>query len=167
MNRFRKHLPESRGTRSARDIALAAACALCVFSTGTAAASDASDVAAVVKQWVDDFNKGDMKSFIAACEPSVSVIDGFPPYSWLNCADYMNDYRTNSKAIELTEGRLWIGKPDYTEVTADHAYVIYPATFSDKEKGKPVLYKGAWTMTLRKTSGRWAFTGSSSAWSGH
>jgi ketosteroid isomerase-like protein len=167
MNKLGKNLPTLPGVRGARDLALAAACALCALVTGTAAASDASDVAAVVSKWVDDFNKGDMRSFIAACAPAVSVIDGFPPYSWLNCADYMNDYRTNSKAIDLTDGRLWIGKPDYTDVTADHAYVIYPATFSDKEKGKPVVYKGAWTMTLQKRSGRWVFTGSSSAWSGH
>jgi hypothetical protein len=65
-----------------RDLFLAAACALCVLAAVPAAASDASDIAATVKKWVSDFNKGDMKSFLAACAPNVSVVDGFPPYAW-------------------------------------------------------------------------------------
>ena len=77
------------------------------------------------------------------------------------------DYHANSKAIQLTDGRLWSGKPTHVEVTADHAYMIYPATFFDAENGKPVVYRGAWTMTLQKASGHWAVTGSGSAWTGH
>jgi hypothetical protein len=95
------------------------------------------------------------------------VIDGFPAYAWTTCADWMNDYHANSKAIQLTDGRLWIGKPTHVEVTADHAYMIYPATFSDAENGKPVVYRGSWTMTLQEVSGHWAVTGSGSAWTGH
>jgi hypothetical protein len=144
-----------------------AALALPVFAAGPAAASDTSDVAATVKKWVRDFNKGDMQSFLAACASCVPVIDGFPPYAWTTCADWMNAYKSNSKAIELAGGKLWVGKPSYTEVTGDRAYVIYPATFSDTEKGKPVVYKGSWTMTLQKSSSRWVFTGSASAWTSH
>jgi ketosteroid isomerase-like protein len=137
---------------------------LSVVAAGPAAASDTSDVAATVKKWVDDFNKGDMKTFLAACAPSASVVDGFPPYAWPTCTDWINAYHANNKVIRLTDGTLWIGKAIYTEVAGDHAYVIYPARFSDREKGKPVVYKGSWTMTLQKNSGRWVFTGSASAW---
>jgi hypothetical protein len=38
--------------------------------------------------------------------------------------------------------------------------MIYPATFSHAESGKPVVYSGTWTMTLKKTSGHLVFTGS-------
>src|SRR5882672_5985031 len=82
------------------DLFLAAACALCVLAAGPAAASDVSDVAATIQKWVADFNRGDMKSFLAACAPSVSVVDGFPPYAWPTCSDWMNAYRTNNKAIQ-------------------------------------------------------------------
>jgi hypothetical protein len=38
--------------------------------------------------------------------------------------------------------------------------MIYPASFSDTESGKPVVYMGTWTATLKKTSGHLVFTGS-------
>jgi hypothetical protein len=31
--------------------------------------------------------------------------------------------------------------------------MIYPASFSDTESGKPVLYRGSWTVTFKKTLG--------------
>jgi hypothetical protein len=155
------------GMQQHRELLAAATCALCLLWAGPAAASDASEVTATVDKWVADFNKGDMQPFLAACAPKVSVIDGFPPFAWPTCAEWINGYHANSKAIQLTDGRLWIGKPVYSEVTAEHAYLIYPARFSDLEKGKPVVYRGAWTMTLQKAGGRWLFTGSSSAWTGH
>lgn len=31
--------------------------------------------------------------------------------------------------------------------------MIYPASFSCTESGKPVVYRGTWTVTLKKTSG--------------
>ena len=150
-----------------RDLLLAAVFALCVPVAASAAGSDASDVAATVKKWVSDFNKGDMQQVIAACAPQTSVVDGFPPYAWPTCTDWINAYRENSKAIQLTGGRLSIGRASYTEFSGDRAYVIYPATFSDLEKGKRVVYQGTWTMTLQKTNARWLFTGSASAWPVH
>jgi len=150
-----------------REFILGAACAICMLVGSSAVASDTTDVRTAIQKWVKDFNAGDMNAFLAGCAPSAAVIDGFPPYAWTTCADWMNDYHANSKAIQLTDGRLWIGKPAHVEVTDDHAYMIYPATFSDAEHGKPVVYRGSWTMTLQKVSGHWAITGSGSAWTGH
>jgi hypothetical protein len=42
--------------------------------------------------------------------------------------------------------------------------MVYPVKFSDKEKDKPAVYTGTWTITLRKTPSGWSFTGSASAW---
>jgi hypothetical protein len=145
----------------------AAVCALSVLGVGPAFASDASDVKAVIEKWVGDFNKGDLKSFVAACAPRASVVDGFPPYAWQTCADWINAYEANNKAIQAPDGTLSIGNPLYTEVTADRAYMIYPATFTDTQKGKPVVYKGSWTITLQKRRSGWVFTGSASAWGGN
>jgi hypothetical protein len=64
-------------------------------------------------------------------------------------------------------GVVSIGRPLYTELTGGHAYMIYPATFTNVQKGKTVVYKGTWTMTLRKARGGWTFTGSSSNWGGN
>ena len=47
-----------------------------VLVAGPAAATDKTDVMSVVHQWVDSFNKGDMKSMGAACADQASIIDG-------------------------------------------------------------------------------------------
>jgi ketosteroid isomerase-like protein len=153
--------------KNVRTLIGASACALSVLGAGPASASDASDAKAAIEKWVGDFNKGDFKSLVAACAPRASIVDGFPPYAWQSCADWMNAYETNNKAIHATGGTLAIGKPVYTDVTGGRAYMIYPATFTDTQKGKPVVYQGSWTMTLRKTPGGWVFTGSASAWGGN
>lgn len=155
MRAFRKRLPA---------LALAIACTAPMLVSGQAVASDVSDVEATIEKWVSDFNKGDMRSFVAACARHAAVVDGFPPYAWQTCADWMRDYDVNNRAIGATPGSLSIGKAIYTEVTAGRAYFIYPATFADTQKGKPVVYKGTWTMTLQKTQAGWVFTGSASAW---
>lgn len=142
----------------------ASAGVLFVLGAGCASASDASDVTAIIDKWVGDFNKDDMKTFLAACAPRAAVVDLIPPYAWSSCNDWMDAYHANNKIIRLTEGRLSIGKALTSDVIGSTAYVIYPATFSDKENGKPVTYKGTWTITLKKARGSWVITGSASAW---
>ncbi len=127
-------------------------------------AADSDDVKAVIRKWVADFNKNDMKSFVKACAAQAAVVDGFPPYAWQSCAAWIADYESNNKAIQATHGTLTIGKLIFEEITADRAYFIYPAIFRDVQKGKPVEYKGTWTLTLQKEKGHWVFTGSASAW---
>lgn len=78
----------------------------------------------------------------------------------------MAGYAINNTAIEGTDGQLSIGAPVFTEVNAGRAYAVYPATFTDRQKGKPVTYTGRWTMTLRQTPAGWVITGSSSEWGG-
>ena len=148
-------------------IALIGSLSLLAVSSSASFASDASEVAATIHKWVGDFNKGDMKAFTTVCAPNAAIIDGFPPYAWTSCAGWMNDYAANNKAIQATGGTLWIGKPAYFDVQGGRAYTNYPVKFSDVQKGKPVVYKGNWAMTLQKIPGGWVFTGSGSAWTGN
>lgn len=155
----------SRSARGARSWAFLATSMLFLMGgSSTAVASDATDVEATIEKRVVDFNRGDFKSFVAACAPRTAIVDGFPPYAWPSCSAWIADYQANNKALQATHGTLEIGNPVYQEFNAGRAYLIYPATFSDMQKGKPVEYKGTWTMTLKKTRNGWAFTGSASAW---
>lgn len=161
-----KKLPGLNGrTKRVRDLILAGTCVLFLLSASPAFASDASDLNVIVKKFVTDINKGDFRSVVAACAPRTSIVDGFPPYAWQTCADWMKGYESNNKAIQATLGSLSIGKPVYTEVRGNHAYLIYPVTFADTQKGKQVSYKGSMTVTLQKTPSGWVFTGAASAWS--
>jgi len=77
---------------------------------------------------------------------------------------WVGDYQTNNAALQATHGTLEIGEPIYEEFNGNHAYLIFPATFSDTQQGVPVVYKGTWTMTLTANGDGWVFTGSASAW---
>ena len=154
----------NRATRHVRGLLLAGTCALTILCASPVFASSASDLQVMVKKLVSDINKGDSKSVAAACAPHTAIVDGFPPYAWQTCADWMEGYETNNKAIHATLGTLSIGKPTYTEVTGDHAYSVYPVTFTDTQNGKPASYKGFMAVTLQKTTSGWAFTGIASAW---
>ena len=144
--------------------AIAVACTL--FSVAANASPDmaSAGVKAMIGKWVDDFNTGDFESFIAACASRAAIVDGFPPYAWQTCADWIGDYQSNNEALQATHGTLEIGEPIYEEFNGNQAYLIYPATFSDEQKGTPVVYKGTWTITLEKTVNGWLITGSASAW---
>lgn len=58
------------------------ALAVAVLAAGPVAASDKTDVMVPVNQFVDAFNKGDIKGLEAACTEQMSIIDEFPPHEW-------------------------------------------------------------------------------------
>lgn len=149
---------------SMRAVLLATMMATTSMAAAAPAANADREIRTTIAEWIADFKRNDMKAFTAACTPRAAVTDGFPPYAWQTCSDWMRDYQANNKALAASHGRLAVGRLAYSEIKGDRAYYIYAATFSDTQAGKPVVYKGSWTMTLQKTGGRWLFTGSGSAW---
>jgi hypothetical protein len=126
--------------------------AVSAFVTGPAAATDKTDVMSVVHQWVDSFNKGDMKSMGATCADQTSIIDDFAPHEWHGagaCTKWSSDFQAFARAGELTEPAVTVAKPWHIDVKSDRAYVVAPTTFSYKQKGKPVMEKGIVTIGVR------------------
>lgn len=144
---------------------VAVAAALLILASGTATASDESAVQSLVDKWIADLNRGDLKLVVAACSPRAAVVDAFPPYAWPTCGAWMSDYRKNNEATHAPLGKVSIGGPIYKEFSGKLAYVIYPVTFENTQDGKSVVYKGTWTITLRRAAGSWKITGSASAYS--
>jgi hypothetical protein len=147
-----------------RNLILAASSGAAILFVGPALASGTPDVNSIVKKLVVDINKGDVNAVAAACAPRTSIVDGFPPYAWQTCADWMKGYEANNEAIHAALGTLSFGKPLYTDLQKNYAYVVYPVTFTDAPNGKKVSYKGTMTVTLEKTQRGWVFTGVASAW---
>ena len=58
------------------------AVAIAVVGTGPVVASQEADVMAPVRQFVDGFNKSDIKMAQAACADQTFIIDDFPPHEW-------------------------------------------------------------------------------------
>jgi len=127
--------------------------------------ADQKAALALVQQFTDAFNKGDTKTAAAACAEQTSIIDEFPPYAWQGaggCAKWMADYDRDAKKNGITDGNVKLGAARHVDVTADRAYVVVPADYTYKMKGKPVTETGSLlTVALQKTAAGWRIT----AWS--
>jgi ketosteroid isomerase-like protein len=145
------------------------AVALALLATLPAAATDKSDVMMTVHRFVDSFNKGDVKTVAASCADQTSIIDEFPPYEWHgagSCAKWMNDYDADAKKNEITDGIVTLETPLHVDVSVDRAYVVVPANYKFKEKGKLVQETGSTlTIALQKSDAVWRMTGW--AWGKH
>ena len=100
---------------------------------------------------------------LAACADQTSILDEFPPYEWHGagaCTKWMNDYDADAKKNGITDGFVALSAPRHVDVAADHAYVVVPANYAFKEKGKPVQETGSLlTIALQKGAGGWRITG--------
>src|SRR5262245_9605985 len=133
--------------------------ALSILAAASAVADDKTDVMKVVNQFIDGFNKGDVKSAVATCADEASIIDEFPPYEWHGagaCSKWAADFDADAKRNEITPGPVTLGKTRHLDVAGDRAYVVVPTSYAFKQKGKDVVEKGATlAVALQKGAGGW------------
>jgi hypothetical protein len=133
------------------------------FAVGSAWASAKDDVMVPVRQFVDGFNKGDVKTALAACADQTSILDEFPPHEWHGpgaCSTWADAFDADAKKNGITDGKVALGKPRHIDITADRAYVVVPASYSYKQKGKPAKETGSTlTIALQKDATGWRMTG--------
>lgn len=112
-------------------ILVALAMASLALAAAPAFASERTDVMVPVHQFVDGFNKGDVKTALAACADQASIIDDFPPHEWHGagaCSNWASDFGADANKNGITDGLVTIGKPRRVDITADRAYVVVPAS---------------------------------------
>jgi|SRR5205085_9377870 len=143
-------------------VALAVA-VMAVLPAAPAAASEKTDVIVPLHQFVDGFNKGDIKTAVAQCAEQTSIIDEFPPHEWHGvgaCSTWAKDFDADAKKNGVTDGKVTLGSPRHVDVMADRAYVVVPANYAYKLKGKPVKETGSTlTVALQKAAAGWRITG--------
>lgn len=136
---------------------------MAVLAARPTPASDKTDVMASVRQFVDGFNKGDTKKTVAACTDQASIIDEFPPHEWHGagaCAKWLSDYDADARKNGITDGFVTLHTPRHIDISADLAYVVVPANYTFKRKGKPVKETNSMlTLTLQKGVAGWRITG--------
>ncbi len=135
------------------------ALAVTALAAGSVLASETGDVMVPVRQFVDGFNKGDVKSALAACAEQTSIIDEIPPHEWHGagaCSNWANDFDADAKKNGITNGIVTLGKARHMQVSGDRAYVVIPATYAYKQKGKPRKESGSTlTVALQKGAAGW------------
>ena len=126
-------------------------------------AAEKDEVMAPVKQFTDGFNKGDVTSALAACAEQTSIVDEFPPHEWHGpgaCATWAKDFDADAKKNGISDGKVTLGKPRHVDIAGDRAYVVVPASYAYKLKGKPMKETGSTlTIALQKGASGWLMTG--------
>jgi len=117
----------------------------------------AADPMATVHQFIDGFNTGNVASALAACAPQTEIIDEFAPYEWHGnaaCGRWAAAYGANAKKNGVTDGIVTLAKPTSIETLGDRAYVVVPAQYRFKVRGKAMAEHGAtMTFALEKRDG--------------
>ena len=144
-------------TRFTAAFLTAAAFAFCL--SGRSAASDTGAVTAVFDRAIAAFNAGNMNGWVATCSSAVSIVDEVPPHSWQSCADWWSSYQSFAKTNHVTAGAVTIGRPTNVQLTGNTAYVVWPATFTYRQSGKPQREAGIFTVAFTKAAGAWLMSG--------
>jgi len=140
------------------------AIAVTVLTVGPVAAfDDNKDVMTVVRQFVDGFNKGEVKTAVAACSEQTSIIDEFPPPAWHGagaCLNWANDYDADARKNGITDGVVTLRSPRHIDITGDRAYVVVPVNYTFKKKGALIKEVGStFTIALQQEKDAWRITG--------
>ena len=103
-----------------------------VFAAHPAPAPDETAVMLPVHQFVDAFNKGDVKGATEVCSNITSIIDEFPPYEWHGagtCRTWLNAYDADAKRNGISAGFVTLAAPRHVDIILEHAYVVVPADY--------------------------------------
>ena len=142
-------------------------CAAALSMTSAAAAADPR-LEAPIRQFIDNFNKGDGKAAGAThLATGVSIIDEVPPYIWQGPKAFETwaaDLAKNDAAAGITDEKVALGAVTREVVSPQTAYVIVAATYTFKQKGAPMREPAQMTFALTKTAEGWKIAGWS--WTG-
>ena len=133
-----------------------------VLTTSLPAATDSSDVMAVVHGWTDAFKQGTFATGIAPCSEDAVIIDDFPPHVWQPpqaCSKWYEAFEAWASKNGVTQAALMLGEIRRLDVGASSAYLVAPVTLSYLKGREPVNFAGTITLTLRKQESGWRVTG--------
>lgn len=118
-----------------------------------------SDPMAAMRQYIDAFNSGDVKTMAATFSVPGSILDGMAPHIWQGptaASDWYRDVLAESERHGASDYCVTLGEPLNNSISGDRAYVVVPATMAFKLHGKQITQTGALlTAALRRVDGSW------------
>jgi hypothetical protein len=130
--------------------------------SGATAARAESPLMAPIHQFIDNFDKGDVKAAAKAFAPSVTITDEVPPHIWVGAhalQQWSKDLAAVSKTAGYTDEAVTLGAPTREDVNGDRGYVVVPAIFSYKEHGAAMREPAQMVYALKNAAGHWLITG--------
>jgi hypothetical protein len=101
--------------------------------------ADATGPMAIVRNYIDAFNKSDAKAMAAAFAPQSSILDGMAPHLWVEptaSQDWYRDVLAEGEQHGALGYHVALDEPRQANVTGDAAYVVVPATIVFKPARK-------------------------------
>jgi hypothetical protein len=140
----------------------------CVLAVSASGAAPDAELIAPIRRFVDSFNKGDMVAAEAAHAPGdVSILDEVSPYLWRGPQAFKawsTDLSSDARERGITEQVVELSDPTREETSGDHAYVVVPAVYTFKERGKAMREQAQFVFALQKGATGWLIHGW--AWTG-
>jgi hypothetical protein len=140
----------------------------CVLAATASGAAPDAGLMAPIRKFVDSFNKGDMVAAAATHAPGdVSILDEVSPYLWRGSEAFKAwsaDLGKDAEKRGITEQVVEISDPTREETSGDHAYVVVPAVYTYKERGKAMREQAQFVFALQKGATGWLIHGW--AWTG-
>ena len=140
-----------------------------VVWAGTAGAASPNDeIAAPIKQFIDNFNKGDAKAAAKTnVENGLVIIDEVAPFVWQGKDAFKawnDDLAKHDKAQGVTDELVTLSAATRVESEGNQAYAVVPAVYTFKQKGVAMREVAQMTFALRKGDHGWRIAGWS--WTG-
>jgi hypothetical protein len=137
---------------------LVIAVATVVVGARAIVASQEADVMEPVRQFIDGFNKSDIKMAQAAGADQTFIIDDFPPHEWRGSgatSKWFRDLTRMGQKNGMSDAFVTLLKPRQLHVTGTDAYVIVPINLRYNDKGQLVKRTGLMTLALHKGVDGW------------
>jgi len=137
-----------------------AALGLAIVASPAAAATPA--LAKPITDFINAFNKGDVKGAAAAHDADVNIVDEVPPFEWHGkkaFESWVADLDKHDTAAGVTGQKVTIGAATREVVGGDKAYVVVPAVYSFTQKGVAMREPAQFTFLLKKGLGGWKISG--------
>jgi hypothetical protein len=132
--------------------------------TAGSAANAESQLMAPVHQFIDNFNKGDVKMAAAAFAPtSIAIIDEVGPHVWIGpnaLGDWAHDLAAHDQAGGVSGQAVTLGEPTREIISGDKGYLVVSVVYSFKQQGAAMREPAQMTYALTKApGGSWLITG--------
>jgi hypothetical protein len=118
-----------------------------------------SDPMTAVRQYIDGFNRGDVKAMSADFAVPGSILDGMAPHLWHGptaSKDWYRDVLSEGEEHGASGYFVTLGEPLHNNITGENAYVVVPASMTFKVQNQEVVQTGAlFTVALRKLADGW------------
>ena len=112
-----------------------------------------------VQQYIDGFNAGDVEKMASAFDEQGSILDGMAPHLWIGrtaARDWYRDVLIEGESHGASGYFVTLEGPLHNNVTADSAYLTWPATMMFTVNGRRVTQTGAgFTVALRQRADGW------------